>query len=51
VWGRGEAYTGKWWGNLWERNHLEDPEVCGGENMKLDLQEMGCEGIDWIRLA
>jgi len=25
--GRGEAYTGFWWGNLKERDHLEDPDV------------------------
>jgi hypothetical protein len=25
--GRGEVYTGFWWGNLRERGHLEDPVV------------------------
>jgi len=25
--GRGEVYTGFWWGNLRERDHLEDPDV------------------------
>jgi hypothetical protein len=25
--GRGEVYTGFWWGNLMERDHLEDPGV------------------------
>ena len=25
--GREEACTGFWWGNLWERDHLEDPGV------------------------
>jgi hypothetical protein len=29
VWGRGEAYTGFWWGNLRERDHLGDPGVGG----------------------
>jgi hypothetical protein len=27
--GRGEAYTEFWWGNLRERNHLEDPDLDG----------------------
>ena len=27
--GRGEAYTGFWWGNLRERDHLEDQGVDG----------------------
>ena len=29
MWGRGEVYTGFWWGNLRERGHLEDPVVDG----------------------
>ena len=27
--GRGEAYTGFWWGNLRERDRLEDPGIDG----------------------
>jgi len=27
IWGRGEAHTGFWWGNLRERDHLEDPDI------------------------
>ena len=23
----------------------------GGDNIKMDLQEVGCEGMDWIQLA
>jgi hypothetical protein len=29
VGGRGEVHTGFWWGNLRERDHLEDPDICG----------------------
>jgi len=27
--GRGEVHTGFWWGNLTERDHLEDPGADG----------------------
>ena len=27
--GRGEAYTGFWWGNLMERDHVGDPSIDG----------------------
>jgi hypothetical protein len=42
--GREEACTGFWWGNLRERRIWED-------NIKMDLQEVGCGGMDWIVLA
>jgi len=29
VWGTGEAYTGFWWGNVKERDHMGDPHVDG----------------------
>jgi len=29
VWGIGKVYTGFWWGNLRERDHLEDPGADG----------------------
>jgi len=29
VWGRGEVYTGFWWGNLKERDHLDNPGING----------------------
>ena len=44
--GRGEANTGFWWGNLRERGHLEDPGVNGMINIKMDLQDVGCGGMD-----
>ena len=46
---RGEAYTGFWWGNLRERDHLGDPRW--EHNIKMDLQELGCGSMDWIELA
>jgi hypothetical protein len=37
---------GLWWGNLRER------DMHGWEgNIKIDLQKVGCGGIDWIELA
>ena len=44
-------YTGLWWENLRERDHLEDPGVDGRINIKMDLQEVECGGMDWIELA
>jgi hypothetical protein len=37
VWGKGEAYTEFWWGNLKEGDHLKDPDI-DGDNIKMDLQ-------------
>jgi len=51
VWGRGEACTGFCWGNLRERDHWGDPGGRWEDNIKTDLQEMGCGGMDWIELA
>jgi hypothetical protein len=44
----GEEYTGFWWGNLKERDHLGDPGV---DNIKMDIQEVGCRDMDWMELA
>jgi len=47
VWGRGEAYTGFWWGNLRERGHLRDPGIDGRIILKTDLREVECGyGLD-----
>jgi hypothetical protein len=47
LWVRGEVYTGFWWESLGERDHLKDP----GVDIKMDHQEVECEGIDWIDVA
>jgi hypothetical protein len=43
---RGEVYTDFWCGNLKERYHLVDAGVDGRI-----IQDVGCEGTDWIELA
>jgi hypothetical protein len=50
IWGSGEVYTGLWWGNLWERDHLEDP---GGEDRIISrwIFRKCVGGMDWIDLA
>jgi len=48
VQGREEVYTGFWWGNLRNRDHLEDPEIDGHrweDNIKNDLQYVGWGGV------
>jgi hypothetical protein len=35
-------------GNPEGRNHLGDPGVDGEDNIKMDLQEVGCGVMDWI---
>jgi hypothetical protein len=39
VWGTGEVHTGFWWGDLRERYHLEDPNVCGRIILKWILKK------------
>jgi hypothetical protein len=51
-WRRGEVYTRFWWGNPRERDHWGDPGIDGeGGNIKMDLQDVGCKGRDWIGSA
>jgi hypothetical protein len=40
-----------WWENLRERDHWGDPGLRWEDNIKADLQEVGCGGTDWIELA
>ena len=41
-------YKWFWWTNLKERVHLEEPGI---DNIKMDLQEDGLRGMDWIYLV
>jgi hypothetical protein len=52
--GRGKAYTGFWWGNLRERNHLGDPGVCGRITLRLIFRkwDVGAwNGSRWLRIG
>jgi hypothetical protein len=49
-WGDERYIQGFRWGNLSEGDHLEDLGV-DGKIIKMDLQELGWRGTDWIDLA
>jgi hypothetical protein len=34
-----------------ERDNLEDPRPGWDDNIKMDIQELGCEGMDWIEMS
>jgi hypothetical protein len=48
--GETKVYTGFWWEHLRDRDHLEDKRRWE-DNIKMDPEEMGCGGMDWIDLA
>jgi hypothetical protein len=48
--GPGEVHAGFWWGDVTERDHGR-PMRRWQDNIKMDLQEVGRGGTDWIDLA
>jgi hypothetical protein len=48
--GRREACIGFWWEDL-RRKPLGRPRLRWEDNIRMDLQEVGCGGLDWIGLA
>jgi len=53
-WGRGEEYTGLWWGNLRKRYHLEDPVVDGRIIITWFFRKWDVEawiGSSWLRIG
>jgi len=52
--GVGEAYTGFWWGNLWERAHLGDPDVDGRIILRWIFRKWDVgvwTGSSWLRVG
>ena len=45
------VHTGFWWGNLRERDHLEDPGVGGRVILRWIFRKWEGGGMDWIDLA
>jgi hypothetical protein len=45
--GRREGHTVFWWGNVRERDYLEDPGIKWENNIKMDLRQVRCERMDW----
>ena len=45
IWGSGQVHTWFRWGNLRERDHLED--LRSEDNIKMDLKEVGWGAMDW----
>jgi len=48
VWRRGETYTGFWWENVRERDHLGDPGVDGRIILRWIFRKWNVWGMDWI---
>jgi hypothetical protein len=45
------VYTGFWWGNLRERDYLEDPGVDGRTIIRWIFRKWDVGGTEWIELA
>ena len=51
VWEKGEAYTGFWWGNMRERDHLKEPGIYGRIILRWSFRTCDGVGMDLIELA
>jgi len=49
--GRRETYAGFWVGKPKGKRPLGRRRRRWKDNIKMDLQEVGCGGMDWIELA
>jgi hypothetical protein len=48
---KGEVHTGFWWGDLRERDHLEDLGLDGRITLKWIFKKIGWRNLYWIDLA
>ena len=48
--GRREVYTGIWWGNLKANRTRGSLRRRWKDNIKMDIQKVGCGDMDWIGL-
>jgi hypothetical protein len=44
-------HIGYWWESQKEKDHQEDHDVSGLNNIKMNLGVIGSGGMDWIDLA
>jgi hypothetical protein len=44
-------FIGFWWESHKERDHWEDQDVGGLDNMEIDLREIGWDEVYWIYMA
>ena len=51
VWGRGDVYTEFWWGKSEGKRPLGRPRRRREDTMKMNLQELGCGGMEYFDLA
>jgi hypothetical protein len=45
------VYSGVWWGNLREREHLGDPGVDGRIILRWIFRKYDLRGMDWLEVA
>ena len=46
MWGTGEVHRAFWWEDLIEGGHSEKPRLKWDDNIKIDLQKVGLEGME-----
>ena len=54
MWGREKVHTGFWWGNLRERDHLEEPGVDRRIKLRWIFKKwdvVGWTGSSWLRIG